>query len=182
MSQTKSINPRRAARERPASPATRASASTTMPQPRPPHAPQIKSAKQRRSRAPRSSRPGESLSRGAGSRRPATLPHAHRVAPEAGSPLTGTRRNVRSPTTALVCFRSSPARPHMDGEGGGCWTLDPSWWEGEGGVGTWAVDEIQQGGLAPPPWTLDRSKSANRSTWGGVLQHDADIRGRCCGG
>ena len=35
--------------------------------------------------------------------------------------------------------------------------MDPDLMMEEGGVGKWALGEVQQGGLVPPPWTLDRS-------------------------
>ena len=109
----------------------------------------------------------------AAGQRPATLPHAHRVAPEAGSPLTGTRRNMRSQTTALLpAFACATAKTHM-GRGvldlgselvatrGGCWKL------GSG--------RDPRGGFSTPPLDLGSFKSANRNTRGGVLQHDAHI-------
>ena len=45
----------------------------------------------------------------------------------------------------------------------------------EGGVGKWALGEVQQGGLVPPPWTVDRSDWLIEEE-GGVLQHDVDTK------
>ena len=47
--------------------------------------------------------------------------------------------------------------------------MDPDLMMEEGGVGKWALGEVQQGGLVPPPWILDRSNRRLQLLGGGYF-------------